>query len=190
MASDVGIVNRGLQKLGASRITALSDNSVNARAASVAFEPLRQALLRAHPWKFAITRVQLAADATAPIFGKENYFTLPSDFLAIAPPDGDFNPNSKDWEIEGRKLVTNDSAPLDLKYIKDVTDPNDMDPLFREALSSLIAYELCEEITQSNTKKAGLLQDKKDAIAEARRRNAIQSRPIDPMEDTWVTSRA
>lgn len=189
MASEVGIANRALQKLGAKRITSLTEDSRNARAINAAYTELRDAELRAHTWNFAVKRVQMAADATAPIFGRTNSFTLPSDFLRKLNLDPEFVVNSEDAQIEGRKLLTNDSAPLDMRYIYRVEDPNEMDVLFREALASRIAFELAEEITQSNTKKAAAAADYKRAVSEAKRTNAIERVALQPPEDTWVTVR-
>ena len=57
MASEVDICNRALSKLGAARITSLTEDSVNARACNAMYESVRDAELRAHPWNFAMKRV-------------------------------------------------------------------------------------------------------------------------------------
>lgn len=189
MASEVEICNRALQRLGAKRITSLTDDSRNARSCNASYFVLRDAELRAHPWSFSIKRAQLAADATAPLFEKARSFTLPSDSLRLYEDDPEVTANNKDWLIEGDKILTDDTAPLDIRYVRQVTDPNKMDVLFREALSARIAFELAEEITQSNAKKAAGLEAYKEAIANARRTNAIEKTSEKPPEDTWVTVR-
>ena len=87
MASNVEIANRALQMLGAERITSLTEDSVNARAVNAAFEPVKLAELRKHTWSFAVTRAQLAASATAPLFTKTTSYPLPSDFIRLLAPD-------------------------------------------------------------------------------------------------------
>ncbi|OGT79394.1 MAG: hypothetical protein A3J35_04335 [Gammaproteobacteria bacterium RIFCSPLOWO2_02_FULL_52_10] len=190
MSSETEICNRALQKLGAGRITSLTQDSANARSCNVAYEPIRDAELRAHPWSFSVKRVQLAALATAPTFYFDNQFQLPSDFLRLLPRDRFDNLADLDWTIEGRNLLTDDAAPLDVRYVAKITDPNTMDALFREALSSKIAYELCEEITQSNTKKEAARTDYIMVIREARRINAIEKTAEYLPEDEWLTARA
>ncbi len=190
MASKVEIANRALQLLGAKRITSLTEDSRNARSINAAYEPVKLAELRKHPWCFATTRAQLAANATEPLFTRTNSFPLPSDFVRLLPPDPEVNLNDLDWVIEGRNIITNDSAPLDVRYIYDVTDPNEMDVLFREVLAAKLAEQLCEEITQSNTKLAAANAAYKDTIAEARRANAIEKVAEQPPEDVWVTCRS
>jgi hypothetical protein len=185
MASEVGICNRALQRLGAGRIAALDEGSITANECQVAYESIRDATLRLHPWSFAIARDQLAASATAPAFDFANQFPFPTDALRILRPiDSDC-----DWTIEGRLILTDWAAPLQIRYIKQITDPNTMDPLFREALSCTLAYELCEVLTQSNTKKAGLWQDFKDIISRAKAANAIERGAQDIRETDWITAR-
>lgn len=190
MASAVEICNRALQKLGAKRITSLLQDTPNARSCNVAYEAVRDGLLRDHNWNFAIKRATLAADSTAPTWGRASSFTLPSDFLCLAKDYPEDNALTKDWQIEGLSILTDDTAPLYVRYIWRVTDPNMMDSLFREALAARLACELCEEITQSNTKKQGLDADFEGIIQRAKNRNAIENIAAVPPEDDWITVRA
>lgn len=176
--------------LGANRITALTDpDSRNARTMNAAYETIRDAELRKHPWSFAIKRAQLAADATAPTFGPAVSYTLPSDFLRLLSPDANYNSNDSDWKIEGKKLLTDDSAPLNIRYIYRVTDPTEMDTLFHESLSAALAVATCEEITQSTSKLSNVAAIYDTNIKEAKRANAIETVSDEPPEDTWVTAR-
>ena len=54
MASyDYDLVNLALVRLGANRITSLSDGSKNANEANAIYALIRDDLLREHPWSFA-----------------------------------------------------------------------------------------------------------------------------------------
>ena len=187
MASEVGICNGALQRLGAARITSLDDNTKNARECNAAYERRRDAVLRKHRWSFAITRAELAADSVSPVgsTAPANYFTLPTDCLRVLLPDSVVT----DWAVEGRKIATNWAAPLELRYIKKVTDPNTMDALFREALSLDLALTMCETITGSNQKAEGLRNELRDVMAEAKRINAIELPAGEIREDDWLTAR-
>lgn len=189
MASVAEICNRALQKLGEKRITSITEDSVPARACNACYEVLRDSELRAHLWNFAVKRASLAADSAEPEFGPAVQYSLPSDFLRLLPNDSWRNLNDLDWQIEGRKILTSDAAPLEIRYIYRVTDPNDMDPLFREALSSKMAEEMAEQLTQSNSKKTEAKDSYKDAIAKAKRTNAFENVAQEPPEDTWLTVR-
>jgi hypothetical protein len=189
MASQVGICNRALQILGAERITTLTDNSRNARACVAAYDAVRQAELRKHTWNFSVARAELAADADEPAWGRANAFTLPAACLRLLPAYPEDNLNSLDWQIEGRKILTDDSAPIYVRYVDDITDANTMDALFREALSARLAYDLCEEITQSNSKQDLARERYTDAIREARKVNAFERVSAESPDDVWITAR-
>lgn len=206
MSSPVEIANRALQKLGAKRISAFTEGSTNARAVLTCYDVLRQAELRKHRWSFSIQRFSLAADATAPLFGRQNRFLLPVGCLRLIDPDPDWNyagvtggnivgnntqaPDSfVDFAIEGGYILTDINAPLNIRAVMNIEDVNLMDPLFREALAAKMAQEMCEEITQSNTKKADAKQDYKDAVNEAKRANGIELPAQQPPLDTFITAR-
>lgn len=189
MATKLEVCNRAAQKLGAKRITSLDEDSKVARALSVVSEPVKLALLRDHVWSCAVKRVALAADGTAPEWGRANSFTLPSDFVRLAEDYPEDNLNTKDWVIEGNKILTNDSAPLYVRYVYDITDISQMDPLLREAWACGMSYETCEEITQSNTKKQLLENDLDNVITKAKKANAIERVAQQPPPDPWLTAR-
>lgn len=189
MSDVVQICNRALQRLGAKRITSLTQDTPNARSCNFAYPPVRDAELRAHTWNSAVKRAQLAEDSTTPLFGKTARYALPSDFIRLLPLDPEQNENTIDYQIEAGYIYTNYSSPLNIRYIYRLTDVNLMDSLMREALSVRLALELCEEVTQSNTKKELLNTDYKMLIREARRVNAIERVAQQPPEDTWITIR-
>lgn len=189
MASEVEVANVALSRVGAARVTALTENSVEARAVNAVLTVLRDVELRAHVWNFAIKREQLAEDATAPTFGPSSAFTLPSDFIRLLPPDPELHSNDLDWRIEGRKVLTYDTAPLDIRYVYRVTDPNIMDPLFRQAWALRVARAICEPLTQSNSKLQLIDAEYRDVLVMARKADALEEPPVDQPEDTWVTVR-
>ena len=186
MSSKVDICNRALQKLGAKRIVSLDDAGVpNAARCKAAFDMVRDQELRKRAWCFAIKRAQLPADADAPVWGFDNSFTLPADYIRILQTPDDVT----DWQVENGKILTNDSAPLNVRYVARIDDTTLYDPNFIEAVASKLAYELCEEVTQSNSKLANLAADYKATISEAGRLNAFEKYPESPPTDDWLTAR-
>jgi hypothetical protein len=187
MASVTSICNRGLQLLGAARILDITDNTRNGRACNACYDAVRQGEIRKHRWRFAIKRATLAPLTETDPHGEFDYiFQLPADCLKVLKPEDDIY---CDWQIEGRKLYTNDGDTLNLRYLYDVTDPNEMDSNFREMVSAKMAQEMCEEITQSNTKKADAKESYKEAKSEAKRSNAFETIPAEPASDSWVDAR-
>jgi len=185
MASKTAIANRALSKLGETRVSNVdTDNTKPAKVIRFMYDIVRDAMLAAYPWNFAIKRVQIAADASAPAWGYTKQYTLPVDFLSLLEIRG--NPQ---YSIEGGKIQTNEGAPIYIRYIAQITDTGLFDALFVEAFATRMAYEGCEEITQSNTKKDLLARDLQGILKEAYASNAIQSQPQELESDTWLLSR-
>lgn len=198
MASVIQIANRALTKLGAARIISLDDNNKQARAISSCFEDLRDAELRAHRWQFAIKRDSLPASTDAPVYGFQYQYPLPSDFLRLdmiadqypdAIMDDYIGVETAEWAIEGNMILTSMSAPLKIRYGAQITDPNQWDALFREALACRIAADICEDLTQSDTKKTNAWAEYKMAINTAIRTGAIERPPQMPPDDNLILSR-
>ena len=182
--SVVKIVNNALVRIGASSITSLSENSEAARAANVIYDQIRDATLRDHVWNFATRRIQLAQDATAPAFGYVYAYTLPTDCLRVLQME------LKDmvYKIEGRKLLT-DEGTAKVMYISRVTDPNEFDPMFVEALSARLSAELSVTLTDSNSLYQNMMEVYRHKITDARSVDGQESGEPNIVSDTWLDSR-
>lgn len=198
MASVIQIANRALTKLGAARIISLGDDNKQSRAVLSCFDDLRDDELRSHRWSFAMKRTSLAADSEAPAFGFTYAYTLPADFLRLDLVNDEFpavvmdnyiGVETNDYTIEGKKILANMAAPLKLRYIARIEDPNQMDVNFREALSCRIAAELAEDLTQSNQKRELAWNEYKQAVSRAVRTNAIEKPPMMQGDNQWIMSR-
>lgn len=185
MASKTEIANRALAKIGESRVSNIeTDSTEKAELINSMWELQRDSLLQSYPWNFAVTLTNLAADATAPDHGYTVRYLLPTDFLSLLAIKDD-----PDYRIIGKYIHTDQAAPLYIKYVKKVTDTGEFDPLFAEALAATIAVEICERLTQSNTKKQLLMQEKERHIANAYASDAIQDPPQELSDDSWLRSR-
>lgn len=184
MASVTDIANRALQKLGAIKITSIDDDIKAAREAKRAFDIVRDAVFRDHPWNCLIARASLAALVDEPAWGFDYQYQLPSDCLRILDID-----SSLEWRVEGRKLLTDEAAPLYVRYLKQETDPAQYDAMLVEALASRLAMELAEPLTQSNTKIELASRAYEDALKAARRRDAQEGSARQTFESSWLNSR-
>lgn len=189
MASIVGICNSALIKLGATRIIQLTEGSKNANLCSEQFEKVRDDLLRGHVWNFAIARIQLARLAEAPAFEFGTAFQLPSDFLRVVSvhPDG-AGQAVIPYRIEGRRLLA-DSETIFLRYIRQISDPNEMDALFREALAWALAADLSIPITQSNSMSQMMEDGLRKQLSKAQSVDAIEDFPEPEIAPAWVAVR-
>ena len=188
-ANEVSICNLALQKLGAARIVSLTAADHNAKSVNACYEALRDREMRTYLWNFAKKRVILAPSVTAPAFMYEAAFPLPSDFLRLIKPAR----LGLDWHLEQHEgvlsILTNDGDTLEVHYIAKVTNPALFDPMFVEMLACKIAWQCCEDITQSNTKKAAINQEYLDLKAEARRTNAFELPKNPEPVDEWLVAR-
>jgi len=191
MASNVGIVNAALIKLGEATITSLSDSSKPARLANAIFEDIRDAVLQAHPWNFALARASLAANATAPTWGYDYAYDLPTApnyCLKVVGIESD-DIEGVVWKVEGRQIVTDEGAPLKIVYLKQVTDPNQFSALFREALAARLAAELAEPLKQSGPMAEAMRELYERKLQEARFADATEGTPDVVTADEWLNAR-
>jgi hypothetical protein len=182
--SVVQIVNNALIKIGASTILTLTENSEAARAANLIYEQVRDASIRDHVWNFAIRRVELAQNSTAPAFEFSYQYNLPSDCLRVLQMED----MGMYYKIEGGKLLT-DEGTAKILYLSRVEDVNLFDALFVEALSTRIAAELSITLSESNTLYSNMMEMYQRKIADARSMDAQESGYQELIADTWLDSR-
>lgn len=159
--SETSILNMALGRIGSTRINDYTDNNegnpeiVQAR---IHYEQTRDALLRSHWWRFARTRVALSPNATAPDFEYSNAFDLPG------PPDAFLREWLPPWEdnsevlgrtrntysLEGKQLLSNQTT-MKLRYVRQVTDVSEFDPLFVEVLVLQLALKLVMPLSQDKS---------------------------------------
>jgi hypothetical protein len=196
--SQTDICNSALSRLGAATIINMTDNSREARACAVQYDSNRRSELRNRSWNFAVKRAVLAPDVTAPAFEYKYAFTLPADYLRLIWP---MNDPYLDWKLEGEKILTNTfqspylgagyqlpgaTGPmLMVKYVADIEDPGLFDPMFYDLLCITLAIDICEVLTQSNTKKQALMAEAKEKLDAAAKAKCFEAAPQEPPDDTW-----
>jgi len=181
MPSVVDICNMSLDKVGQTAIISLEDGNKAADLCARNWPLVRDEVLRAHPWNFAMRRTTLAPDAEAPAWGYTYQSTLPTDFLRVVELN-DLLPD--EYQIEGGKVQSNESV-LYLRYITRVEDPNQYDAQFVTTAALRLAAENVEALTQSSGKKRLLLAEYRDSLNDARFTDG-QENPTAPLDtDSW-----
>lgn len=198
MPSSTSIVNEALVLLGEARILSLDDNSKPAREAKAIYDQTRDAVLAAYNWSFAKKRLSIPALAEAPAFGYSLKYQLPGDCLRLVYV-GDYyvgadltdyrGSDTSEFTVEGRTILANWSAPLNIIYIHRNENPNEYSAPFTQAFAARLAIKLAETLTQSNTKKESVINDFNMAISQAIRSNAIELPPQKLADDEWILSR-
>jgi len=128
-----------------------------------------------------------------------NIFRLPSGFLRKAPQDPKAGATSwlgapgglgaDDWDFEGDFITTSDNPVVVLRFVADVQDVSLMDPMFCEGLGARIGLEICEPLTQSDSKLGTISQIYKTFMGEARAINGIEAGPIELPVDDYLSCR-
>ena len=170
MASAVDIANSALNLLGASTISAFTDDSKNARLVNQRYEPVRDRVFRSHAWNCLHKRVQLAQNSTAPVVEYSYAYSLPSDCLRVLKIHNGTTvsiQSEMDYKIEGRNIVTNEGTVY-LIYIAKITDPNLYDTYLQESISHQLAADLCYAITNNASLANNYMVRADERLREAR----------------------
>lgn len=132
-------------------------------------------------------RAQKALTPLTPDFDYAYRYDLPSDCLRLIEIA---NQSREAWEVSGERLVfTDEGITAAIRYQRRVRDTTKYDPLLRSLLAGRLAYEIVEELTQSNTKKELLAADLKMIEGKAKGIDG-QEQSTNPLaEDDWVLAR-
>ncbi len=192
--TDVDICNRALSRLGTrATISALDENSAEARTASIWYAATRDVLLRSHDWNFARRRVVLAEQGAAPT-GWAFRYAFPTDCirllrLASATP----NVSSVRFEVAGdatSRFVLCDELAAQAVYTARVDDPNLYDAGFASALVDQLAAHIAYPVTQKTEIAVRLAQMARAALADAMAADVNEAEGVD--EDRlpdWIAAR-
>lgn len=198
MASKTQIVNFALAMLAEENVLSINDDIKTARVMRQFYDIALDSILGEQNWSFAMKRAQLAKLADAPAFEFDNQFELPPDCLRVVMIGDVYvgvdlsdsrNAPSREWTIEGRKILTSWDAPLKIRYVQRVTATTMFHPVFVEAFAAKLADLGCESITGSTSLATRLAEAKRSAISKAIRTNAIELPPEKFPDDEWVLSR-
>ena len=153
------IANLAIIRIGEKRVTDITDTtSESAKLCAEMYEELRDELLEGGPekgWKFAKHRKAVAVDATAPDFGYDYRFQIPSNpkCLRIVSVQVE-GVELTDCVREGNYVLTNQEAEeVDMIYIKQVASEADFPPHFASLFWKTMAARLAFSRVQSEKLK-------------------------------------
>jgi hypothetical protein len=193
MASEVQICSDALGQLGESPIMSMDDDTKAARLCKRFYYDLRDAVLRAYPWKCAIAyqALSILTGASAITGSKYTYtYQLPVNPFCLRPliineADEDF---SIAWERVGNKIITNEST-VTLKYIKRIVDPGEYDALLIDAIIARLAQVLAYPITGDKKMGEAAWQLYREKISEARSIDSMEGSTVELTQDDLLSVR-
>lgn len=155
-AGDTGIsiCSDALILLGAKTISSFNDGTDEANTADRLYPNVRDSTLMLYPWSFAYKKTQLAQLITTPTTEWKYEFQLPGDRLGN--PRAAYTTNSpsarplKDWEIQGDKLLTNETTIyIDYPY---QTPEYSMPQYFVQLMKYMMAWHMAYPVTEQQDK--------------------------------------
>lgn len=190
--SDTEIINMALDLLTEAPIENFeTDNRTVARFMRRNYPTVRDAIMRRHPWNFAVKRAEISADAEPPAYEYSYRYALPEKTLRILPLTecGSQNGRPIIFEVESGFILTNKSAPLRVRYIWRNDKPNEYDPNFIVALTHMLAMRAAMFMTNKASFAKDLSAPLTQALAEAQLLDSLEGSPAEPADDDIIRAR-
>ena len=186
-SSEVDLYNIALNFLGAESVMDPAQLTESALIMASLYPAVRDAVLRAHPWNCALERAALAANATPPAWGFSAQYQLPSDPWCLRVYR--LQDSTIPYTVEGRRLLCNESGPLNVLYIARVHDVAQFDALLLQAVAARLAFASAYRITNNDdmTKRAWDWYEK--LLSEARSIDGQEGAPEGYEADDFINSR-
>lgn len=188
---ETAICNQALDILKEAPISSLSDQRPIGRWCARNFDTTRDALLSMANWNFAMKRASLAAEVTAPAFGWEKAYTLPTDCLRLVALtyEGYEESNPVRHIVEGGAILTNAGGPLPIRYVARTVNYNTYHALFIEALAARLAFK-CAHWATGKTGYQQVAQSIFDrAYGDAWLTDAIEGDQPMAADNAWIDAR-
>lgn len=189
--SKTQIMNMALDYLEEETILDPDDKRAPARFLNRNFGITRDALLRVHPFNFALRRKVLAPEGVRPDFGWTYQYVLPSDCLRILPltRDGTLSGPPIRFEVENDRILCDVSQSIRLRYVARTENTAAFDPLFCELLASTLALKAAHFITGKASYAERLQQVVQTYTAQAQTVDALEGTPVDVDDNNWINAR-
>lgn len=188
--SPVKICNLALSLLNQNPVTNIDNPTTDPEFLCKQHYPQqRRATLRSHPWNFAIKRIEIAKNATAPIFGFNTAYDLPQDFIRyltrhsqLGEPVPSSFAEGTDYQIENGQLLTDGSLTNDgtlrMRYIFDQENLLKWDPLAVDLLVLNLALKLAPNFKSSPRATQNIKDQLRELKAEAKAIDGQERPPI------------
>lgn len=185
MTSQVDICNLALTSIGGEAITAIDEGTRGARLLNRRYQPTLHALLREFEWNFAIKRVVLAQDVTAPVSEYAYRYALPADFLKVVRLN---ECETDEYRVEAGFILT-DEGTVTLEYIFKAEDESLFDAQFVDVFAQRLAAEICYTLTENTSLSEQAWRIYQDKIRTARTMDSRDGTPRELEANAWVYSR-
>lgn len=189
MADYVTIANLALSLIGEDdQLRDPDQDSPAAATVRAVWAPVRRAVLRDHPWNFALARAALTAVEGVETYPWEAAFQLPTDCLRLVEVC-DPAACRDTFSVEGGKILADTDEALRILYLRDVVETGDWDDLFVQAFAARLAFQIADRITGDRGRKDDAWRAYRAALSSAKSVDAKENPPVVPEESDWVSAR-
>lgn len=155
------ICNLALYELGAAPIDDLdTDDSKNALACQDLYQQACDTVIEKHDWNCARTRKSLAEDATAPEWGWDYRYQIPTTPKMLRLIEIEDDPK---YTIEDGYILCDVEDEINILYAGRITDPTKLTPWIITCIALQLAVLACLRLTNSR----GMKQDLEARLARA-----------------------
>lgn len=176
MLSEIAHVSRALIKLGARPIASFDEGTAEAEIAANLYPSIRDGLLSANAWSFALAQTQLAQLQASPVADYPYAFQLPANFLRAISLGTGGSGRGAAYRIAERRLHARHQAVV-LTYIFRPAEA-DWPAFFDSILIAKLAAEFCIPVTESTTRAELLARQAETEYRRARLIDAQQDTPL------------
>lgn len=189
--TETDICNLALDILKERPIASLDDARPTAEWCKRNFAITRDGCLSMANWNFAMKRQKLAAEAEAPAFDWSYAYTVPTDCIRVVPLTEGGRPEGRPIAhvVEGGAILTNQSGPLPVRYVRRVMSYDAYHPLFIEALSARLAFKGAHWITGKTSYQQIAKGIYDQAINDAWLTDAIEGDQPRAADNDWIDAR-
>lgn len=196
----LAIYNGSLRRLGSRALASLTENREPRRVLDGIWglnaAPVK--VLEGSEWNFATRTVEgVYAPEIEPSFGFRRAFNKPDDFARLSALSGDdrfSRPLVHTEYVDEAGYWFSDRDVLYIKYNSKSESyglkSSAWTETFKDLLELMLAYEACERLTNSRTKKADLWGEYKDMLKTARSQDSMNDGVKFPPRGSWVSARS
>lgn len=145
-SSWVELCNKALGRLGAGKISDFSTGGNLSYYCNLYLGDAIEYVFSQFDWPFAKTRLQLAASTTAPEYGYDYAFPLPSNYCRLVEVEND----EYEYSVESNSILT-DSDEVWITYIAKPDDPVLLPGYIKRAIETELAFLLSTPLTSSDS---------------------------------------
>lgn len=189
MADYVTIANLALSLLGENdQLRDPDQDGHAARSVRAVWWQVRRAVLRDHPWNFAMARHMLPASATIVPIGWDRAFPLPDNCVRLVEI---LSPaiSVADYALEGGAILCDAPGPLGVRCVMDVEETSRWDDLFVDAFAAKLAWQIADRITGDRGRRQDMERAYMAALNRAKGVDAKENPPIEAEDGSWITAR-